>query len=311
MVQPIPSIATRFPRLTAGLFQRQLVSAQSSPLLVIAGLNTLLPAAETLHIAHQVASTAASLKIPTIFKASFDKANRTSLSSPRGPGISTGLPLLARVRSETSLPVLTDVHESHQILPTAAAVDVLQIPAFLCRQTDLIAAAASTALPLNLKKGQFASPSVILAAAAKARAANPDALLLITERGTTFGYGGLVVDIPALADLRAARAPVVMDATHAAQAPPTRSMTASGGDLRSVRALARAAVAAGVDGVFLEVYHGSGSDGQAPCDAPCDAALQMPIDELTPFLGELLEIARATKAERAWEEEFANRGQAV
>ncbi|NLM71102.1 MAG: 3-deoxy-8-phosphooctulonate synthase [Synergistaceae bacterium] len=205
-----------------------------------------------LEIAGTVRGICRELGINYIFKASFDKANRTSLSSFRGPGLEEGLEQLARIRDEAGVPVLTDIHESWQAEPAAEAVDVLQIPAFLCRQTDLLLAASATGRPLNVKKAQFLSPDDMRHVVEKCRSGGASGLMLC-ERGTFMGYGRLVVDMTSLPIMRSLGCPVVFDATHSVQAPGAAG-GASGGDRRLVQSLARSAVASGVDAVFLETH---------------------------------------------------------
>ncbi|MEZ4320944.1 MAG: 3-deoxy-8-phosphooctulonate synthase [Myxococcota bacterium] len=221
--------------------------------------------------------------LPAVFKASFDKANRTSGTSRRGPGLAQGLDWLARIRDTVGIPVTTDVHDPSQVAPTAAVVDLLQIPAFLCRQTDLVQACAASGTPVNLKKGQFLSAAECGPLVEKA--GGPGSVLL-TERGTTFGYHDLVVDFRNLPRMRALGVPVVFDATHAVQRPGLAG-TASGGDREYVPVLARASVAAGVDAVFLEVH-------PDPASAWSDAATQLPLDALPALLRSLVAIRGAT-----------------
>lgn len=222
----------------------------------------------TLEIAQALKEFASQLQAPLIYKASFDKANRTAASSFRGPGLLKGLDILARVKTDVGLPVLSDIHEVDQVAPAAKVLDVLQIPAFLCRQTDLIEAAARTGKPLNLKKGQFLAPWDMAHAVAKATAAGNNSLML-TERGAQFGYNNLVVDFRSLPIMRALGFPVVMDVTHSVQLPGGQG-TCSGGDRRFVPALARAAVAVGVDALFMEVHP---DPDKALCDGPNSLAL--------------------------------------
>ncbi|MFN0066371.1 MAG: 3-deoxy-8-phosphooctulonate synthase [Limisphaerales bacterium] len=221
-------------------------------LLVIAGPCAIESEALCLEVARFLKRACDRLGLPFVFKASYDKANRTSAKSFRGPGLHDGLAILARVRDRVGVPVLTDVHTEQQAVAAAEAVDVLQIPAFLCRQTDLIAAAMRTGRIVNLKKGQFLSPAEMAAVVAKARVAGGDRLLL-TERGTTFGYNNLVTDMRAIPLMRATGCPVIMDATHAVQLPGAGG-DKSGGQREFAPVLARAAVAAGADGVFLETH---------------------------------------------------------
>jgi 2-dehydro-3-deoxyphosphooctonate aldolase (KDO 8-P synthase) len=235
----------------------------------------------TLEVAFALKEFAAGLQVPLIFKASFDKANRTALTSFRGPGLNQGLEILARVKQDVGLPVLADVHEVAQVKPAAQVLDVLQIPAFLCRQTDLIAAAARTGKPLNLKKGQFLAPWDMAQAVAKATAAGNSSLLL-TERGTQFGYNNLVVDFRSLPIMRGLGFPVVMDVTHSVQLPGGQG-SCSGGDRQFVPYLARAAVAVGVDAVFMEVHPN-------PDKALCDGPNSLPLAAVPRLWRELLEL---------------------
>lgn len=228
---------------------------------------------------HEVADD---LGIPILFKASFDKANRSSLDSPRGPGLEEGLRLLEKVGAETGLQLLTDVHTVGQCAAAADVVDVLQIPAFLCRQTDLLLAAAQTGCPVNVKKGQWMAPEEMGAAARKLRAGGASALS-ITERGTAFGYGNLVVDMRSFSVLKeVCDAPVVFDGTHSVQRPGMGDGV-SGGEPRYIPALVRAAISAGADALFLEVHPN-------PSDAPSDATNMLQIDRLRPLLEEVLEL---------------------
>ncbi|MBN2451375.1 MAG: 3-deoxy-8-phosphooctulonate synthase [Lentisphaeria bacterium] len=235
--------------------------------------------AESLEVCRRVAgdlgALCADLGLPYVFKASFDKANRTSAGSPRGPGLDDGLRLLAAVREEFGVPVLTDIHLPEQARPAAAVVDILQIPAFLCRQTDLLLAAAETGKPVNIKKGQFLAPEDMRHAVHKVRGAgNPHVIL--TERGTTFGYHNLVVDMRSLVIMAGLGVPVVFDATHSVQLPGGLGQ-ASGGQRQYVAPLARAAAAIGVDGLFLEVH-------PDPDHALSDAANSLPIEAVGPLL---------------------------
>ncbi|MBY6243615.1 3-deoxy-8-phosphooctulonate synthase [Methylosinus sp. Sm6] len=228
------------------------------------------------------------LGIGFVFKASFDKANRTSAASPRGIGLEAALPIFAEIRRRYQVPVTTDVHEAHQCARVANVVDILQIPAFLCRQTDLIVAAARTGRVVNVKKGQFLAPWDMVHVAAKiAGAGNRNALL--TERGTSFGYGALVSDMRALPIMaRATGAPVIFDATHSVQQPGGLG-DRSGGDSAFVPALARAAVAVGVAGLFIETH-------ENPDRAPSDGANMIALQQLRELLERLIEIDRVAKA---------------
>jgi 2-dehydro-3-deoxyphosphooctonate aldolase (KDO 8-P synthase) len=259
-----------------------------APLALIAGPCVIESRDAALRHAERLRRMAADAALPLVYKSSFDKANRTSLSSFRGVGMEAGLRILAEVRSQTGLPVLTDVHEREQIAPVAAVVDVLQTPAFLCRQTDFVVAVAAAGKPVNLKKGQFLSPWEMLRVVEKARASgNPD--LLVTERGFAFGYNNLVSDMRALPVLAQTGCPVVFDATHSAQRPGAEG-TASGGDRAMVPTLARAAVAAGADAVFLEVH-------EDPGRAPSDGATSVRLDDLPALLRQLAAIGRVVREE--------------
>jgi 2-dehydro-3-deoxyphosphooctonate aldolase (KDO 8-P synthase) len=243
-------------------------------LVMIAGPCVIEDAGLTLEIAHTLKGYATELFLPLIFKASYDKANRTSLSSYRGPGLEKGLAILARVREEAGLPVLSDVHQVSEVAPAAEVLDVLQIPAFLCRQTDLVVAAAATGKPVNIKKGQFLAPWDMAQVVEKARSTG-NFQIFLTERGASFGYNNLVVDFRNLAILRGLGCPVVLDATHSVQLPGGEG-SCSGGQREFVPLLARAGVAAGVDGIFLEVHP---DPGQARCDGPNS----LPLPEVLPL----------------------------
>ena len=223
------------------------------------------------------------LAVPFIFKASYDKANRTSVKSYRGPGLLEGTRILGRLARETGLPVLTDVHEPAHCEVAAAAVDVLQIPAFLCRQTDLLVAAGRTGRAINIKKGQFVSPWDMLHPVEKVRSTGNDRVVL-TERGASFGYNTLVVDYRSLAIMRE-MTPVVFDGTHSVQQP-SAANGVSGGQPEFIPLLARAAVAAGIDGLFLEVH-------DDPLHAKSDGANALHLDLLKPLLEKLLAIHQA------------------
>jgi 2-dehydro-3-deoxyphosphooctonate aldolase (KDO 8-P synthase) len=234
------------------------------PLLIIAGPDVIESAEHALRHARLLLDITRAHGLPFIFKCSFDKANRTSGKAFRGPGLVEGLRVLAQVKREVGVPILTDVHETAQVAAVAEVVDVLQVPAFLCRQTDLVVAVARSGRGVNLKKGQFVAPLDMLQAARKAtEAGNPN--VLITERGASFGYHNLVVDMRGLHQMRTAGLAVCFDATHSVQLPSAQG-TASGGERALVPVLARAAVAAGVDALFSEVHE---SPDTAPCDGPC------------------------------------------
>lgn len=244
--------------------------------------------AESLGLCEDVAGTlkelARELELPYIFKASFDKANRTSISATRGLGVAEGLSILAHIKTTFDLPVTTDVHLPEQCQTVAQIVDLLQIPAFLCRQSDLLEAAALTGKPVNVKKGQFLAPHDTKNIVAKFKAFGAESVLL-TERGTTFGYNALVVDMPGLEIMRSYGVPVCMDATHSAQRPGGAG-TSSGGNRDSIPALARAAVAVGVDALFCEIH-------PDPENALSDAATQWPLARARELLEPLVEMRRA------------------
>jgi len=255
---------------------------RGGPFFLIAGPCVLEDDVLNVGIAERLREIGEALDLPVIFKASFDKANRSSAGSPRGPGLARGLDALARVREQTGLPLLTDVHEAAQCAEVAAVVDVLQIPAFLCRQTDLLAAAARTGTPVNVKKGQWMAPEEMRGAADKLRSGGA-AGVAVTERGTAFGYGNLVVDMRSFTAMReACDAPVVFDGTHSVQRP-GQAGDVSGGEPRYIPSLVRAAVAAGADALFLEVH-------PEPARAPSDATNMLPLDRLRPLLEEALAI---------------------
>lgn len=252
---------------------------------VIAGPCVLEDDALNVRVAEALVRTGDELGLPIIFKASFDKANRSKAGAARGPGLEEGLHRLERVRRETGLPLLTDVHEPEQARTAAEVVDVLQIPAFLSRQTDLVVAAAATGRAVNIKKGQWMAPEEMAGAVSKARAAGA-AAIAVTERGTFFGYGDLTVDMRSFARMRAATgAPAIFDGTHSVQRP-GRAEGASGGDREFIPALVRAAVAAGCDGLFLETH-------PAPARAPSDGSNMLPLEQLRGLLRQVLAIREA------------------
>ena len=253
-------------------------------LFLIAGPCVIESEKHALWLGREIAARARAAGLPYIFKASYDKANRSSGSSFRGPGLEHGLEILARVRQEVGAPVLTDIHSPAQAEPAAAAADVLQIPAFLSRQTDLLRAAAATGRAVNVKKGQFMAPWDMRGAAEKVRAEGNNRLLL-TERGASFGYNNLVVDMRSLAILRGFGAPVVLDVTHSLQLPGAQG-DRSGGQPEYIELLARAGVAAGADGVFLEVH-------EAPERALSDGANALHLDQLAPLLEQLRAVRAA------------------
>ena len=260
----------------------------SAGLALIAGPCVIESEELSLSVARALKEICGRLSMPLVFKASYDKANRSSVESFRGPGMEAGLRTLARVRAETGLPVLTDIHAVEQAASAATVVDAVQIPAFLCRQTDLLVAAGRAGKPVNLKKGQFAAPEDMAQAAAKVESAGNDQVFL-TERGSSFGYHNLVVDMRSLAIMRGLGYPVVFDATHSVQLPAAQGCS-SGGDRSFVPVLARAAVAAGVDAVFMEVH-------PDPDHALCDGPNSWPLDRLEALLRSLLAIHAAGTGE--------------
>ena len=254
-----------------------------------------------LDVAGQLKEIAASLGIPFIFKSSFDKANRTSGASFRGPGMERGLEILAKVRREIGVPVLTDVHTEAEIAPVAQVVDVLQTPAFLCRQTDFIRACAQSGKPVNIKKGQFLSPHEMTNVIAKARDAAREAGLeednfMACERGASFGYNNLVSDMRSLAIMRGSGAPVVFDATHSVQLPGGQG-TSSGGMREMVPVLARAAVAVGIAGLFMETH-------PDPAHALSDGPNAVPLKHMRALLETLLALDAVTKKSGYLENSF-------
>jgi 2-dehydro-3-deoxyphosphooctonate aldolase (KDO 8-P synthase) len=255
-------------------------------LFLIAGPCVIESEAHALKMAEAISAVARKLGMPYIFKASYDKANRTSLESFRGPGLEEGLRILEKVREATGVPVLTDVHAAADVSAVAGAVDVVQIPAFLCRQTDLLVEAGRHARAINIKKGQFVSPWDMRHAVEKVRQSGNNNIFL-TERGSSFGYNNLVVDMRSLAIMRQF-APVVFDATHSVQLPSSGAAgkAVSGGQPEFIPLLSRAAVAAGVDGVFMEVHDN-------PAAAKSDGANALPLSELKNVLTELLAIRNA------------------
>ena len=256
------------------------------PLLVIAGPCVIESESITLSIAGTLRRIADALSIPLVFKASFDKANRTSIESYRGPGLEAGCALLRRVHESTGLPVTTDIHEPHQAAPVAEVCDLVQIPAFLARQTDLLVAAAKTGRAVHVKKGQFLAPWDMKHVVGKLEAAGCRRILLC-ERGTFFGYGRLVSDMRAIPQMQSLGVPVVFDATHSVQEPAGLG-SRTGGNRRMVEPLARAATAMGVDGLFFETH-------PDPDASPSDAANMVPLDKLATLLGRLLAIRQTVE----------------
>jgi len=270
-------------------FQLGNLSIGSGRLFLIAGPCVIESEDHALQMAEAVAGVCRELQLPYIFKASYDKANRTSIQSFRGPGIAEGLRILRKVQQAVNVPVLTDVHEASDVPRAAEVADVIQIPAFLCRQTDLLVAAGKSGRVVNIKKGQFLSPSDMRHAVDKVRGAGGERVF-VTERGACFGYNNLVVDMRSLPIMREF-APVVFDATHSVQLPSANSSTeatVSGGQPQFIPVLSRAAVAAGVDGIFLEVHDN-------PAAAKSDGANSLPLGNLRALLAQLLAVHQAVR----------------
>ena len=254
---------------------------RGEPLLLIAGPCVIETESLTLEIAQRLRQLSEKMPVQLVFKASFDKANRTSIDSPRGPGIEQGLRILAKVKQATGLPVTTDLHEPAQAKPVAEVCDLLQIPAFLARQTDLLAAAAGTGRAVHVKKPQFAAPWDMKHVVGKLNASGCRNVLLC-ERGTFFGYGRLVNDMRSIPQMRQLGVPVVFDATHSVQEPGGLG-TSTGGNREMVEPLARAATAIGVDGLFLETH-------PRPDESPSDGPNMVPLDQFAPLLRRLIRI---------------------
>ena len=265
----------------------EVILGNDLPLALIAGPCLLESRSHALEMASALAETTAKLGIGLIYKTSFDKANRTSGESPRGVGLDKGLPILAEVREVVGCPVLTDVHSADQCAVVAEAVDVLQIPAFLCRQTDLLVAAAKTGRVIHIKKGQFLAPWEMKNVAAKVKAAGNDKVLLC-ERGASFGYNTLVSDMRSLPVLAETGYPVVFDATHSVQQPGGQG-TASGGERKYAPVLARAAVAVGVAAVFMETH-------EDPDRAPSDGPNMIPLADMGALISTLMEFDALAKS---------------
>lgn len=254
---------------------------EDGPFFIIAGPCVIEDEDTTLRVAEFLRETAAAVDIPVIFKTSYDKANRTSLDSFRGPGLERGLEIIEKVKEDTGLLVLSDVHDAGQVKRAAGVLDILQIPAFLSRQTDLLVAAAGTGLPINIKKGQFLSPWELEPAIRKVNSTG-NTNILITERGTSFGYNNLVVDMRSIPIIKGFGFPVVFDATHSVQLPGSVG-TSSGGQREFVGCLAKAAVAAGANGLFMEIH-------PQPDSALCDGPNSLPLGQVRPLLDLLKEL---------------------
>jgi 2-dehydro-3-deoxyphosphooctonate aldolase (KDO 8-P synthase) len=254
----------------------------STPLLLIAGPCVIESEAHAMKIAEAVARIAVDTGVPYVFKASFDKANRSSVKSYRGPGLAEGLRILAKIKAGVRVPVLTDIHEASQAAPAAEVADILQVPAFLARQTDLLVAAGKTGRVVNVKKPQFAAPQDMANVVEKI-ASTGNTKIILTERGSSFGYQNLVVDMRGIPMMRKLGYPVVFDATHSVQLPGGQGH-ASGGQPEFIEPLARAAVAVGADGVFLETHDN-------PTAALSDGANALPLTQLPALLSRLKELA--------------------
>ncbi len=269
---------------------RDVLFANDAPIAVLAGPCQMESRAHALEMASALKEMSEKLGFGLVYKSSFDKANRTSLTGRRGIGFEAALPIFAEIRETLGLPVVTDVHEVAQCAPVAEVADVLQIPAFLCRQTDLLVAAAKTGRVVKIKKGQFLAPWDMKNVVAKVTGSgNPN--VLVTERGSSFGYNTLVVDMRALPQMAETGAPVIFDATHAVQQPGGQG-TASGGDRRFVPVLARAAVAVGVAGLFIETH-------QDPDKAPSDGPNMVALKDFSALVAELQAIDAVVKKQKA------------
>jgi len=280
-VSPVPRPVAVAPGVTIG---------GGGPLVLIGGPCAIESEAHALMTAERLAAIAASRRVPFIYKSSYDKANRSSVRSYRGPGLVEGLRILKKVRDEIGVPVLSDIHQVSEVAPAAEVLDVLQIPAFLARQTDLVVAAAASGKPINVKKGQFMAPADMKNVVDKAASAGCQAVLL-TERGASFGYHNLVVDMRGLEIMRETGCPVIFDATHSVQLPGGAG-DRSGGERRYVQGLARAAVAFGVDALFMEMHEDPDrtmADGRPLSDGPN----MLRIDDLPRLLDQLLAIRAA------------------
>jgi len=292
-----PQIATPkpFTRTMAHLTESNALFGElksSQPFFVIAGPNVIQSEEHIFAMCRELKRVTDALDVPFIFKSSFDKANRTSITSFRGPGIDEGLRILQSVKTRFDVPIVTDIHTEAQAEPVSAVADVMQIPAFLCRQTDLLLAAGRTGRVINIKKGQFCAPSVMRNSAKKVFSTGNENVLLC-ERGSTFGYSDLVVDVRNIPLMRDAGCPIVADVTHSLQQPAglagVDGAVASGGSRELIPTIARSCVAAGVDGLFMEVHND-------PTSSPVDGPTQWPLRHFHELLAELKAIALATKA---------------
>ena len=279
-----PALAGATPTLTRPVAVGPLVVGGKAPLVLLAGPCAIEGEAHALRVAETLVRVTADAGVPFVYKSSYDKANRSSVQSYRGPGLREGLRILSRVKETFGCPVLSDVHLPAEVRPAAEVLDLVQVPAFLCRQTDLVLACGRSGRPVNVKKGQFMAPWEMRNVLAKLQSVGCDAVVL-TERGASFGYNNLVVDFRGLAVMRAFGAPVAFDATHSVQLPGGEG-TRSGGERQYVAGLARAAVAFGVDALFMEVH-------EDPDRAPSDGATMLPLSWLPRLLAEVRAIAAA------------------
>ena len=283
---------TRPVRVAGGVVATGVTIGGGAPLALIGGPCAIESEKHALMTAERIAAIAAERRVPFIYKSSYDKANRSSITSYRGPGLVEGLRILRKVRDTVGVPVLSDVHQVSEVGPAAEILDILQIPAFLCRQTDLILAAARTGKPVNVKKGQFLAPGDMKNVVDKILSVGNRSILL-TERGTSFGYQNLVVDMRGLPDMRALGCPVVFDATHSVQLPGGAG-DRSGGERKYVPALARAAVAVGIDALFMEMHEDP--DRTLPDGRPLsDGPNMLRLDDLPRLLDELTAIGRVLR----------------
>ncbi|CAN1155628.1 2-dehydro-3-deoxyphosphooctonate aldolase 1 [Linum perenne] len=272
---------------------------RADPFFLLAGPNVIESEEHIFKMAKHIKAISTRVGLPLVFKSSFDKANRTSSKSFRGPGLTEGLKILEKVKVAYDLPIVTDVHESNQCEEVGKVADIIQIPAFLCRQTDLLVAAAKTGKIINIKKGQFCGSSVMANSAEKVRLSG-NQNVMVCERGTMFGYNDLIVDPRNLEWMREANCPVVADITHSLQQPAGKKVcfpldgggVASGGLRELIPCIARTAVAVGVDGIFMEVH-------DDPLSAPVDGPTQWPLRNLEELLEELMAIARASKGKKS------------
>jgi 2-dehydro-3-deoxyphosphooctonate aldolase (KDO 8-P synthase) len=271
---------------TAVALDNGITFANDRPFVLIGGVNVIEDDATVMEVAARFVEVTGALDIPFVFKGSFDKANRSSIRAFRGPGIDRGLQLLAAVKERFGVPILTDIHEPGQAAPAAEVADVLQLPAFLARQTDLVVAIARTGKAINVKKPQFLAPGEMKHIIAKCREAGNDRVLLC-ERGTSFGYNNLVVDMLGM-DVMKAMAPVIFDATHALQTPGSRA-DGAGGRRAQAAALGRSGMAVGIAGLFLEAH-------PDPTKAPCDGPSALPLEALRPYLEQMKGVDELVKS---------------